>query len=279
MAFRMECKKGLVCATQKLLVPNHIHHDEKLDPRLMAGKKDNCIAKFGRVLHKLSDLHQVRDADCDAIQQQFRSFVNEVVLANSTTFKDFNPDNERLDTFLAVYLKCTQYEKLWMVTKKLLILSHGQATVERGFSINSHVAVENLKEESLVAQRIVHDAITTAGGVCQMPVTKSMLSYAQGARQRYMAYLEAEEKVLKQNIEQNFNSKQKHECEEAEKMEAKKKRLNQDIAALLKSADELATSAELTGDLTLLAKSNAKCDKQIASTERPAVITVTDDRC
>ena len=48
-----------------------------------------------------------------------------------------------------------------------------------------------------------------------------------------------------------------HECEEAEKMEAKKRRLNQDIAALLKSADELATSAELTGDLTLPAKSNA----------------------
>ena len=62
-------------------------------------------------------------------------------------------------------------------------------------------AVENLEEESLVAQRIVHDAITTAGGVCQMPVTKSMLLYAQGARQRYTAYLEAEkEEVLKQNL-------------------------------------------------------------------------------
>ena len=94
-----------------------------------------------------------------------------------------------------------------MVTKKLLILSHGQATDERGFSINSHMAVQNLKEESLVAQRIVHDAITTAGGVCQMPVTKSMLSYAQGAQQRYMAYLAEKEKVLKKNIEQNFNSK------------------------------------------------------------------------
>ena len=40
-------------------------------------------------------------------------------------------------------------------------------------------------------------------------------------------------------------------------MEAKKRRLNKDIAALLKSADELATSAKLTGDMTLLAKSNA----------------------
>ena len=146
MAFRMECKKGLVCATQKLLEKCPITYTMTrnwtcLDPRLMAGRKDDCIVKFGRVLHKLSDLHQVRDADCNAIQQQFRSFVNEVVPTNSTTFKDFNPDNERLDTFLAVYLKFTQYEKLWMVTKTLLIFSHGQATVECGFSINSHVAV------------------------------------------------------------------------------------------------------------------------------------------
>ncbi|KAI0212050.1 Nucleoporin NUP35 [Lamellibrachia satsuma] len=142
MAFRMECKKGLVCATQKLLEKCPITYTMTrnltcLDPRLMAGRKDDCIAKFGRVLQK--DRHQVRDADCDAIQQQFRSFVNEVVPANSTTFKDFNPDNERLDTFLAVYLRCMQYVKLWMVTKKLLILSHGQVTVERGFSINSHI--------------------------------------------------------------------------------------------------------------------------------------------
>ena len=134
MTFRMECKKGLVCATKKLLEKCPITYTMTrnltcLDPRLMAGRKD----------------------DCDAIQQQFRSFVNEVVPANSTTFKDFNPDIERLDTFLAVYLKCTQHEKLWMVTKKLLMFSHGQATVERGFSINNHLVVENLKEECLVA--------------------------------------------------------------------------------------------------------------------------------
>ena len=99
LTFRMECKKGLVCATQKLLEKCSITYTITrnltcLDPRLMAGRKDDCIAKFGRVLHKFPDLHQVRDADCDAIQQQFRSFVNEVVPANSTTFKDFNPDNE-----------------------------------------------------------------------------------------------------------------------------------------------------------------------------------------
>ena len=62
LTFRLECKKGLVCATQKLLEKCPITYTMTrnltcLDPRLMAGWKDDCIAKFGRVLHKLSDLH------------------------------------------------------------------------------------------------------------------------------------------------------------------------------------------------------------------------------
>ena len=40
----------------------------------------------------------------------------------------------------------------------IMVLSHGQATVERGFSINKEVEVENLKQENIVAQRIVCDA-------------------------------------------------------------------------------------------------------------------------
>ena len=39
----------------------------------------------------------------------------------------------------------------------MLILSYGQATVEKGFSINNALIVE--KEESVVSQRIVFDAI------------------------------------------------------------------------------------------------------------------------
>ena len=38
--------------------------------------------------------------------------------------------------------------RLWSVVKNLLILSHGQATVEKGFSINHQIVVENMKEAS-----------------------------------------------------------------------------------------------------------------------------------
>jgi len=41
------------------------------------------------------------------------------------------------------------YSKLWKVVKMLLVLPHGQATVDRGFSMNKQVETENLYEESV----------------------------------------------------------------------------------------------------------------------------------
>ena len=39
----------------------------------------------------------------------------------------------------------------------LLILSHDQAQVERGFSINKNLLVENQHTTTSIAQRIIHD--------------------------------------------------------------------------------------------------------------------------
>ena len=52
---------------------------------------------------------------------------------------------------------------MWSVIKKLLILSHGQASVERGFSYNKTIERENLPENSFTALRIVKDSIIVAG--------------------------------------------------------------------------------------------------------------------
>ena len=56
-----------------------------------------------------------------------------------------------------VYVTC--HKMAWPVVQKLLVLSHEQATVERGFSINKEVVVENQTLQSLVARRIVKDHI------------------------------------------------------------------------------------------------------------------------
>ena len=49
----------------------------------------------------------------------------------------------------------SEFPNLWSVIKLLLLLSHGQASVERGFSVNKEVSVEHLAETSLIAQRTI----------------------------------------------------------------------------------------------------------------------------
>ena len=53
------------------------------------------------------------------------------------------------------------YKDLWNTVKFLLTLSHSQATVERGFSINKEVLTPNLKKVSLTAMHLIHDTIST----------------------------------------------------------------------------------------------------------------------
>jgi len=46
------------------------------------------------------------------------------------------------------------YSKLWNVVRMLLVLSHGQGAVERGFSINKQAEEVHLQSETFVAKRL-----------------------------------------------------------------------------------------------------------------------------
>ena len=53
---------------------------------------------------------------------------------------------------------------LWGVVEQVLLISHGQESVERGFSITRQVEVENILGETVTAQQIVCDSVGALGG-------------------------------------------------------------------------------------------------------------------
>ena len=67
-----------------------------------------------------------------------------------------------MNTWLMI---CNLLRCQWSVVKLLLPMFHGQSTVNRGFSVNEEVAVENLSERSFIAQRIIHGHIESVGGL------------------------------------------------------------------------------------------------------------------
>lgn len=85
----------------------------------------------------------------------------------------------------------------------LLLLSHGQATVERGFSINKEVEMCNMNEDTIVSQRLICDYVRMCGGVVKVPLTKELLNEVASARNRYRIFLEDERKKKEKTKQTN----------------------------------------------------------------------------
>ena len=69
-----------------------------------------------------------------------------------------------------------KFRKCWDVFKLVFTLSHRQAVVERGFSVNKELLLENLQLLSVVTQRIVSDYLTDFGkSIIKVPLTNALL--------------------------------------------------------------------------------------------------------
>ena len=136
----------------------------------------------------------------------------------------------------------------------MLLLSHGQATVERGFSTNKTM-VDNMAEHTLIGKRVVKDFLSSTGcKVADVNVTPQLLAAAASGRQRYHQYLEDERRRGEQ---QERQEKRKRDDTELDDLRAKRKRLESSVKALIESADSYAEDAEKTGKVELIAQSNS----------------------
>ena len=96
-----------------------------------------------------------------------------------------------MDTFFFEELNQQKtYESLWCTIQLLLTLSHGQAAVERGFSVNKEVLAPNLKAVSLTALRLIHDTISEGQiEIGDYIITNELLTSCSHASNRYRMYL------------------------------------------------------------------------------------------
>lgn len=259
MAFRIECKSFLIAILKKLVLKcplsySLVRNMVALDPREMATNPNSCREKFKKIQTVPVNSNKVRDENCDNVLQQYSNFLDRVPVIGSEIFSSFNPNVHRVDEFFSTYMSGENYVALFDIVKIMLVLSHGQSSVERGFSVNKEIEVENLHEHSLVAQRIICDHLRVVGGVLNVPITKKLLAAAASSRQKYEKHLQDQRDKKKTDEEQR---KIKHALDEIEELKEKKKRMKLDVDSLLKSADDLSFKAEVTGQLTFVTKSNA----------------------
>lgn len=116
----------------------------------------------------------------ETVQKEFDELTESLVVKES--FRSFKQDSCRLDEFWVDVIKLKSSPNFLDFVKMMLILSHGNACLERGFSINKELLVENLTQKSLVAQRMVYDVVTAAGGEHDIVIDKEMIHAARNAR-------------------------------------------------------------------------------------------------
>nr|CAD7200981.1 unnamed protein product [Timema douglasi] len=198
LEFIHECRSMLTTMIAKLqerspLKQKAVRGLSSLDPCVIQHSPQLGQKRFSFLLEELNHANIINDVLAENAKKEYLHFCN---LKKSQLQEIFRPcdqfsDEVGLDTIYGSFLiGDANYKHLWEVIKICLVLSHGNATVEGGFSVNKSLLVENMHEKTVTAQRHIHDEIQEAGGIKNIHISKKMLDYVRGARKRYHEYLE-----------------------------------------------------------------------------------------
>ena len=153
-----------------------------------------------------------------------------------------------------------KYNTIAELSLCFLILPHGNADPERGFSLNKNVLAVHgfsIKEEKLEAFRMVKDFIIKNNGVMNIEISKDLIKHCKVSHTRYQCY---------QNEQRKFHEEEKSRKKLLKKEESKNE-LIREKAVLIKSikvtencVDEANTELENLTKSKILSR-----DKLIAS--------------
>lgn len=249
-SYYKECKSFFVKLTESVIhkfVENiRCFRDAScISPALLKTKPDLCCSRLTHFLEELVRLKHISVEIADGAKCQFLRLLNDEIF--KMKLGGFDSVQDRLDSFfVSIIGDNPDYKELLSVIEKILILSHGNAQVESGFSVNENYMVENLKEESLKALRLISDRIHACEGTLNIPITKELLEFSRFARIRYRAALEKRKVAdratqrrneIKRKAKEEFEGLQAKRIAIRERMEAEDKLLMQQMKDLRQSID------------------------------------------
>ena len=194
--------------------------------------------RLQRLLIHLAEKNRISSIFADKVQRQFNEMLSKKNICDD--LKAYSRKTERLDHFWMKVMERlgNEYKETLSLLKMILIISHGNAEVERGFSINKEVLIENMREESLIGYRIVYDAINAYGGIEKVPLTKSLLFDVKKAYNRYSVELKARKEV--QNKAGEEREKRKLNERIVRELETKRARILEEAQTIKDQIEKLA---------------------------------------
>ena len=154
-------------------------------PYLLEAKKTS-ENRFTYLLEILFKSEHTSGKIVEDAKWEFTKFLQDIVAVHKEEFLAFDIKDQRLDAFYFGYLEGRpSLSNLAEVLKVILTLSQGQASIERGFSINKSLLVENLHKESLTAQHIVYDHMKVNDlEAHEIPISPALHHSVKSSRQK-----------------------------------------------------------------------------------------------
>ena len=212
--FKMKCKTALEVLVRKLTSKSTLEYSlakymRSMDPWLMTNEQERSKTMFKKILLHLVEKKRIDIDACDDIREEYATYLNEI--KGMEVFQNFHRTRDRVDTlFHNSIANKAQYVKMWEIMQQLLLLSHGQASIERGFSLNKEASGVNVERDTLSARRVIKDHIIATGGVEKLDITKELLKSCSFASSRYKASLE-EKKTKKKEKASSLKRKTSEE--------------------------------------------------------------------
>ena len=152
------------------------------------------------------------------------------------------------------------HPELKKLIKLILTLSHGQASIERGFNVNKFIDHVNMEENSFISRKLIIDHMKQKGLQPDRSIMKSgFIKSVKAARKRYDIYLE--ERRSEKEEGQKSKQKQILQCE-IDQLKSYQNTLQDLCKSLDKKIVGLMEEIEKKMDLKIVSKENALKQKR-----------------
>ena len=210
--FRNDCCNGYKALVKKLqerspLLYAFTRAVSCFDPNVIIEHPALAEKRLDSCLHTLQNNVWISGSFADNVKLEY---MNVCRLSNNVAaMKTYDRSQKSIDQFWMEIISNSRspHKHLLEFVKMILILSHGNAALERGFSINSESIIENQNEKSLVALRVVYDAIKISGSITSVPITKGMMLSVRMAHTNYGNIIQL--KKMKKEIKLKKKTKKK----------------------------------------------------------------------
>ncbi|CAI6352627.1 unnamed protein product [Macrosiphum euphorbiae] len=239
LKFRLDCSLIFQKFCSKLLDKSPLKYPivrsiTFCDPNIIASNFKISLRRLKNTLEIFVDNNLISGCAADRVEREF------IKLFNNSQFIERCKNylkTDRLDEFWTnLPSMCNLSVETMRFLKTIFILFHGNAAVERGFSINKECISENMKEDSLIGQRHVWSAINAAGGTKEVNISKTMIHAVRNARSYYHEALEQAKKEDQEK--QRFAENQKRANEQLKELKEKRRRLLESAMKETEAIDE-----------------------------------------